>query len=133
MKQPIWTGLDGEADETVRNIGVAYWVIELTPGKFAVTQNFNTFHKLTEQGEWLCWLLMMAQSVEQAMVHFHDARAQWEAWMNGVEDWRGVVSIKNEDERPESGPIDRLKATYKHWVVEYYKRYHYIVDADIIG
>lgn len=123
-KTDTWTGLTGEADQTVRNIGRKFWVFEGVD-EFRVTDNIeiaNKWHDEYENGDGddlQAFLIMFAMNEEKAKELFFDAQDQWRAYQDGVVDFLGVVN-SHETNRP----IDpKRKLTYDEWAKEMETQY----------
>jgi hypothetical protein len=120
IKSPNWTGMVGEVDQQIRNIGKPHWVFEYQDG-LVVTDNNYTADQLEEVTDYAAWLYMIAVDAEDAKKNFYNAQDQWRAYENGVEDFLSPGD-------PESGHVRGEYEMYRDdayetWAKEMESRY----------
>jgi hypothetical protein len=114
IKSANWTGMVGEVDQQIRNIGKPHWVFEYSKG-LIVTDNNETAEQIFKITEWAAWLYMIAINAEDAEKNFYNAQDQWRAYEGGVEDFLSPGDS-------ECGPVRRDNA-YETWANEMENRY----------
>jgi len=109
-KTDSWTGLTGEADQMVRNIGHKFWVFE-GMDELHVTDDIEVANKWYDENydgdpthgenlpEFMAFLIMFAIDEEKAKDLFFEAQDQWRAFNGGVKDFLNVVNV-DEADRP---------------------------------
>jgi hypothetical protein len=139
-KTDTWTGLTGEADQMVRNIGHKFWAfvsgsqLKSYLYEIHITDDIEVANKWYDENYcgdpthgnrpspiFHAFLVMFAIDAEKAKELFFDAQDQWTAYNNCIEDFLGVVNIDAAD-RPWTGP-EKRKFTYEEWVKEMETRY----------
>lgn len=132
-KTDTWTGLTGEADQMVRNIGHKFWAFE-GEDEIHVTDDIEVANKWYDenycgdpthgnrpQPSFGAFLVMFAINEEKAKELFFDAQDQWRAFNGGVENFLDVVNV-DEADRPDYGPKTPAD-DYEKWAKEMKTRY----------
>ena len=121
-KTDSWTGLTGEADQMVRNIGHKFWVFEGVRG-LQITSDIEKANIWLDdywnnpKTSLIAHLTMLALDEEKAKELFFAAQEQWQAYENGIEDFLCVTG-----DGPESVPEKRPES-YEAWSNEMETRY----------